>query len=118
MEKSKDFGKMVKNLRREAGITQKELAEKVNLDHTYISKIENQNTPYSPSVRTIRKIARELEVHPIRLLKSAGKLSELEDLTGSERAINFLLKADETLKNSSDWEKLEESLIEIKRGED
>ncbi len=42
------LGETIKNARKSKGFTQKELAEKVDVDLTYISKIENDKANYPP----------------------------------------------------------------------
>lgn len=54
------IGKRIAELRKEAGLTQEQLAVKTNLDRTFIGYIEKGNR--SPSVETSNKIARALGV--------------------------------------------------------
>ena len=57
---NKQIGKRIKKARKERGITQQELAEKVNMHDTTISRIE---TGFSnPSILTINKIAKALKI--------------------------------------------------------
>lgn len=56
----KNFGKQVKNLRLEAGLTQEEMAEKLNIHRTYISFIERGER--NPSLLMIFKISRVLKI--------------------------------------------------------
>lgn len=44
-------------LRTEAGLTQKELAEKLNTKKSNISRLENVNSPSSPKLSTIEQYA-------------------------------------------------------------
>lgn len=53
-------GKRIAELRKEAGLTQEQLAIKTNLDRTFIGYLEKGNR--SPSVETSNKIARALGV--------------------------------------------------------
>jgi transcriptional regulator with XRE-family HTH domain len=43
-------GAELRRLRREAGLTQRELAERLELSHTYLSKLENGRMPMPPSM--------------------------------------------------------------------
>jgi len=52
------FGQRLRELRKEARISQRELAERVEVDFTYLSKIENDRVE-PPSEAVIRK-TREL----------------------------------------------------------
>ena len=45
MEESKRFGVKLRELRTKAGMTQRELAGRVTIDFTYLSKIENGVMP-------------------------------------------------------------------------
>lgn len=56
----KKFGKVLKALRTERGLSQEEFAMNVGLHRTYISQLERGLK--SPSLRTIKKICAELEV--------------------------------------------------------
>lgn len=56
----KKFGKVLKSLRTERGLSQEEFAMNVGLHRTYISQLERGLK--SPSLRTIKKICAELEV--------------------------------------------------------
>lgn len=54
------IGKKVQKLRESKGLSQEELAEKVNLSRTYIAYIENG--VYTPSVKVLFDISKVLEV--------------------------------------------------------
>ena len=56
----KILGKKIKSFRKKMGLTQEELADKVNLTSTYIGFIEQGR--YSPSLKTAQKIAKVLKV--------------------------------------------------------
>jgi transcriptional regulator with XRE-family HTH domain len=68
-----DFGSYIRQLRREKRLTQRELAEQLGVDFTYISKIENNKVENPPSEDLIRKMARILETGEEALLDLAGK---------------------------------------------
>jgi len=55
------LGKRIKDLRKKAGLSQEELAEKAKLDLTSISEIESGLR--NPSIKTINKIALALKHH-------------------------------------------------------
>lgn len=71
------FGLRIRELRKRKRLSQRDLAEKVGIDFTYLSKIENNKVP-PPSDEVIRKLARELEADPEELLTLAGKVSQKE----------------------------------------
>jgi len=71
-----EFGLTLKALRKERRITQRELAEKVKKDFTYISKMENGQLKNTPSAETIIRIAEILETDADRLILLAKKVPE------------------------------------------
>lgn len=89
-----DFGSTLKNLRKERRITQRDLAEKVGVDFTYISKIENGKLVNSPSVDTIVKIAQALDANADELILLAKKVPETirETIVDDDLAVAFLRK--------------------------
>lgn len=54
------IGKRIADLRKEKGLTQEQLAIKINMDRTFIGYIEKGNR--KPSINTVNKIARALGV--------------------------------------------------------
>jgi transcriptional regulator with XRE-family HTH domain len=70
------FGKRVLELRRQKRLTQRELAARLEIDFTYVSKIENDGLPNPPSEQLIRKMAKELSVDAEELLDLAGKFDQ------------------------------------------
>jgi len=89
-----DFGTALKSLRIEKRITQRDLAEKVGVDFTYISKIENGKLENTPSVDTITKIANILEADVDQLILLAKKVPETirETIVDDNLAATFLRK--------------------------
>lgn len=57
---NKKVGKRIKKARKELGITQEQLAEKVNMHYTTISRIETGDS--NPPIQTIAKIAKALKI--------------------------------------------------------
>lgn len=70
------FGERVRQLRTQRGLTQRELAEKIGVSDTYISKVENENLHFGdyPSEKFIHKLARELDADEDELLLLADKV--------------------------------------------
>ena len=86
------FGKRIQELRRERRFTQRGLADRVGIDFTYLSKLENgRGEP--PSEATVRRLATELEANPEELLALAGKISvELRERAAEDPAFALLLR--------------------------
>jgi transcriptional regulator with XRE-family HTH domain len=67
------FGAEIRRLRAEKQLTLRELAGRVGIDFTYLSKIEN-NRGLPPSEETIGRLAKELGADPDVLILLAGKI--------------------------------------------
>jgi transcriptional regulator with XRE-family HTH domain len=68
-----DFGERIRELRRERNLSQRDLAAKIGIDFTYLSKIEvGRMEP--PSEPVIRRIAQELGADEDELINLAGKV--------------------------------------------
>ena len=72
------FGEKVRELRQAKQLTLRELAAKVGVGFTYISKIENHKLEegHAPSERLIHKLAAELNGNEEELLLLAEKVPE------------------------------------------
>jgi transcriptional regulator with XRE-family HTH domain len=68
-----DYGSLLRAQRLERNLTQRELAEKVGVDYTYLSKVENSHLA-PPAESTIRQIARALAADPEEHLAVARKV--------------------------------------------
>ena len=64
----KNIGFKIQFLRKKAGMSQLELAEKADLSYATISHLES-TTVYGLSVVAIHRIARALEVEPDQIMK-------------------------------------------------
>lgn len=86
------FGQTIKKMRKGKCITQLEMANKIGVDFTYISKIENDKTKFPPAEKTIRKIAKVLETNAEELILLARKVPQnlRETLVEDELAVDFL----------------------------
>lgn len=86
------FGRKIKRLRKAKRITQLELAERIGVDFTYVSKIENDRTMRSPAESTIRKIAEVLETDSEDLILLANKIPQnlQETIVQDSLAVDFL----------------------------
>src|SRR5712691_6492123 len=101
------FGKRIKELRTERGMTQRQLAKLTRVDFTYLSKIENDRLEHTPSIRTIQDLARALEVDELELMDLANKVPPvLEAIARNKDALRFFRRATETVKTSAGWRDL------------
>jgi transcriptional regulator with XRE-family HTH domain len=113
-----NFGERLRQIRKERGLTLRQLGEQAGIDFTYLSKIENDRIPYTPAVVTIRELARVLKVDAIEFLTLANKLPrELEPLRANQEARRFFDRAAKVA-SPDDWEALLDLLEErqTKRG--
>ena len=77
-EKRNEIGENIKNYRKEAGMTQEELAEKVGITRAYLSEIERGKK--DPSYSKVKKIS---DILGIPIDELTGKEVDLEDLPES-----------------------------------
>lgn len=68
-----DFGGILKKMRAQHRISQRDLAERIGVDFTYISKIENEKLE-PPSEEVIIKMAEVFGVNKYDLIIYAGKV--------------------------------------------
>lgn len=100
------FGKRVRHLRTARGLTLRALAAKIGVDFSYLSKIENNRLPHTPSAETVRAIATALGADSIDLLQIADKLPpELDQVTSVPAARRFMERATQ-MASPDDWEAL------------
>ena len=102
-----EFGKLLKDRRKELNVSQRQLAEWVGVDFTYISKIENEILA-PPSEETIQKMAHVLQTDAIQWILSAGKIpAEFQKVIIEEpHVVSFIRKAPEL--TESDWKEIYE----------
>ena len=76
MSTDMQFGERVRQLRRQQGMTQRDLATKIGVSDTYVSKVENENLHFGdyPSEKFIHKLADVLEADEEELLLLADKV--------------------------------------------
>ena len=110
-----DFPERLRSLRREAQLRQRDLAERIGVNFTYLSKIENGRVE-PPSESVLKGIARELAGELNRdeteladeLISLAGKIpSDLaETLSRNPRAVQFLRSLGDDVRSPTEWRKL------------
>ena len=67
------FGERIRELRRQSGFTQRGVASKLEIDFTYLSKLENDRGE-PPGEHTVRGLAELFNVDVEELLALAGKV--------------------------------------------
>ena len=109
------FPQRLRTLRREARLSQRGLAERVNVDFTYLSKIENARV--EPPSETVLKniavvLAEELGLDATELsdelITLAGKIpSDLaETLARNPGAVRFLRSLGDDVRSADEWQRL------------
>jgi transcriptional regulator with XRE-family HTH domain len=72
------FGERLRELREQRGLTQKELAELLEVSPSYVNKVERERLHFGdyPSAKFIHKLADELDADEDELLLLADKVPE------------------------------------------
>ncbi len=68
------FGKVLRAVRKEVGLTQEQLAHAAEIDRTFVSLIERGER--QPTVRVLFKLATALRSTPVRLIELTQELVE------------------------------------------
>lgn len=77
MDPGDAFGKVLRVARKEAGLTQEELAHAAKVDRTFVSMIERGER--QPTVRVLFKLADALNTSPVRLVEMTQQMVQRED---------------------------------------
>ncbi len=111
----KTFGEALRNLRRAKGVTQRNLAEAVGVDFSYISKLENNRVPPAAG-DTIVRICEILGAPPDELLAATGKVpSDVKQvLTRSPAALQFALQATALRLTDEEWQQLSRQMKSLR----
>jgi len=109
-----NFGQILKDIRRSKNVSQRDLANSVGVDFTYISKIENDRLP-PPAAETIIKMAEVLKVPEELLLAHSGKVSnELKDVISTPEALRFLNEVRHMNLSGDEWNSLHQQLKSLR----
>jgi HTH-type transcriptional regulator, competence development regulator len=73
------FGGVIRQARKDRGYSQRELAKLVELDFTYLSKLENDRADYPPKENIIRSLAHHLSLNAEELIFLAGRIPERDE---------------------------------------
>ena len=86
------FGATIQALRRERDLTQREVAAKLGIDFTYLSKLENDRGE-PPGEELVRKLAEILDADPEDLLALAGRVpGELREMAQQDVTFARMLR--------------------------
>jgi HTH-type transcriptional regulator, competence development regulator len=72
-EEAASFGRVIRRLRRDKGLTQRQAADELGIDFTYLSKLENDRGE-PPGEELVRRMAKLYDADPEYLLALAGKV--------------------------------------------
>jgi transcriptional regulator with XRE-family HTH domain len=109
------FGEMLREKRRAAGMSQRELAAGSGLDFSYISKLENDRIP-PPAADTVIEICHVLNVPSEDLLAACGKLpTDVQAaVSSSPAAQSFLENARQMNLTNDEWRELTSSMRRLR----
>lgn len=112
------FGQALRELRRQGGVSQRELAQRIRVDFSYISKLENDRLP-APAADTVVAICNALGIPQEELLALIGKIPSVVEkaVAISPQAQGFLRAAQLMRLTDPEWKELRASLRRL-RGED
>ena len=110
-----EFGQKLKKLRKEAGVAQRVLAEKVGVNFTYLSKIEN-GVMAPPAEGTLVRIARAIECDPYDLIIAARKMpSDFPKMVfDTNAAAEFVKAACKAKPGAKQWKQAKEVIEKSK----
>lgn len=113
------FGQYLREQRRKARISQRELARQVSVDFSYISKLENDRLP-PPSAKTVIAIADALGTPRDEILARGGKIpNEVEEAIGtSPGAQGFLQEAQLLRPSDQEWEEMRATLVRLRESDE
>jgi len=101
------FGPRVRVLRQAAKMTQRELADEVGVDVTYISKMEKDRLEHPPSLRTLQDLAATLGVDELELMSLADRVPPLlAPIAKNPVAVQFFRHAAATGTTTEEWSDL------------
>lgn len=110
-----EFPERLRFLRKEAQLSQRELAGRIGVDFTYLSKIENGRVD-PPSQTVLKNVAKELAAVlgqdetdlADELVILAGKVpSDLAETIGRDpRAVRFLRSIENDVRSQQEWQRL------------
>jgi len=76
---NEQFGQLIRQARKNQGYSQRDLAKLLDLDFTYLSKLENNRADYPPKEDVIRAIAHHLALDAEKLIFLAGRIPQQDE---------------------------------------
>lgn len=109
------FGEALREYRRASGMSQRELAERIGVDFSYISKLENGRLP-PPAADTVVGICGALRIPAEEMLALTGKLpSDIQQTVSTSKAAQQFLHEAQTMRLTDEqWGRMVEKLRHLK----
>lgn len=85
LEGLEGFGEFIRNQRKFASLSQRQLARLAELSDTYMSQLERGL--HEPSIRVVRALANALNIDPHELIKRAAGIEDTDERPLTEEAI-------------------------------
>jgi HTH-type transcriptional regulator, competence development regulator len=113
------FGDLLREKRRSAGLSQRQLAERAGVDFSYISKLENDRLS-PPADDTVVRLSEILRCPAEELFAAAKKLPTAlgESLVGEPTALRFLQEASRLKLSAEEWEQMLGNLHGLRGGDE
>ncbi|NJK36993.1 MAG: helix-turn-helix transcriptional regulator [Oscillatoriales cyanobacterium RM2_1_1] len=73
-EREQTFGKLIRQARKDKAYSQRQLAALLQVDFTYLSKLENDRADYPPKEDVIRGLGKHLGLDEEELIFLAGRI--------------------------------------------
>lgn len=102
-------GKTIKEIRKQRNLTQKKLADQIEISRSYLSDIENGNK--NPSIKTTQRLAEKLGVTVAYLTSGNKMMGDLTDEEIEEEMFKMSKKISQS--KSRREEKIKESLFNL-----
>lgn len=111
------FGNALREHRRVSGLSQRELAQRIGVDFSYISKLENGRLP-APAADTVVSMCRVLQIPADDMLALTGKIpSNVQRTVSTSRvAQQFLHEAQKMQLTDEQWGRMVQTLRSLKDG--
>lgn len=115
------FGAHLRALRQARGMSQRELAERVGIDHTYLSKLETgarELDGYGPSPTLLVGLSLVLRADAFDLFIAAGKvpIEVAELMNRSDAARAFYRRAVALGLSDAEWDRLRQAMEQMAGG--